>query len=58
MQRAEEIQRALAPVPPSRVVRSDAWYGSSRQDAKVNLPFRWMLIIGVPILIVWLLTLE
>ncbi|MET9436911.1 hypothetical protein [Streptomyces sp. NPDC006551] len=55
-ERAEELVKALAPVQPSAVVRSAAWYGTSREDAKLNLPGFWIAFFAVTTIGTWLLT--
>lgn len=53
--RAEELQRALAPVQPSAVVRSDAWYGGQKKAQSVFLPGVWIGIIAAVFAVVFFL---
>lgn len=47
IERAEQLQRALAPARPSETVKSEAWYGTSRSNEKVFLPGVWIgLTVG------------
>lgn len=45
---AADLQRALAPVQPSTVVRSDAWYGDQKRAQSAFLPGVWIgLVVAV-----------
>ena len=49
VERGAQLQQALAPVQPSAVVRSDAWYGKQREHERTFLPGVW---IGIAVTVV------
>ena len=55
VERAAELQRALAPVDPSATVKSEAWYGNTRANEKVFLPGVWIGILTAVFAGAWLL---
>lgn len=53
---AEDLQRALAPVQPSAVVRSDAWYGDQKKAQSAFLPGVWIGIVAAVVAVTIILT--
>ncbi|MFD6250537.1 hypothetical protein [Streptomyces roseolus] len=53
---AEDLQRALAPVQPSAVVRSEAWYGDQKKAQAAFLPGVWIGIVAAVVAVTIILT--
>jgi len=56
VERGAQLQRALAPVKPSEVVRSNAWHGKQREHERAFLPGVWIGIVAAVIAVTWILT--
>jgi hypothetical protein len=51
---ADELRRALAPATPSDTVRSEAWYGSMRQQERFPQAMVWIGLFAAWLIFMWL----